>query len=132
MMKSLDPLEFGCLRHKSSLLPCPDLLLALFINMIFERIFWVRILVWIWFFCKLSFTDFIKIDWKCIGLDFCSRYLISWSFFYPIQKRIHKFVLVLQVYRPKFNFFIIEFYSDGYFPPFLLKKDYRNNDSAIK
>jgi len=52
MMKSLDPLEFGRQRHKSSLLPGPDLLLTLFINMIFERTFWVRILVWILFFCN--------------------------------------------------------------------------------
>ena len=50
MMKSLDLLEFGRQRHKSSLLHGPDLLLALFINMIFERTFWVRILVWILFF----------------------------------------------------------------------------------
>ena len=109
MMKSLDPLEFGRQRHKSSLLPGPELLLALFIIMIFQRIFWMRIFVWFWFFCKFSFSDFIKIDWKCMGLDFRSRYLISWSFFDQIQKRIRKFVLVLQIYRPKFNFFIIEF-----------------------
>jgi len=39
MMKKLDPLEFNRQRHKSSLLPGPDLLLTLFINMIFERTF---------------------------------------------------------------------------------------------
>ena len=86
MMKSLDPLEFGRQRHKSSLFPGPELLLALFIIMIFQRIFWMRIFVWFWFFCKFSFSDFIKIDWKCMGLDFRSRYLISWSFSIKFKK----------------------------------------------
>jgi hypothetical protein len=63
MMKSLDPLEFGRQRHKSSLLPGPDLLLALFINMIFQRIFWMRIFVCFWFFVNFLF----QISLKSIG-----------------------------------------------------------------
>jgi hypothetical protein len=42
-MKCLDSLEFGHQRHKSRPLPGPDSLFALFINMIFQRIFWVII-----------------------------------------------------------------------------------------
>jgi hypothetical protein len=60
MMKKLDPLGFGRQRHKSSLLPGPDLLLTLFINMIFERTFWVRILVWILFFWNFLWQIFRK------------------------------------------------------------------------
>jgi hypothetical protein len=63
MMKSLDTLEFGRQRHKSSLFPGPELLLALFIIMIFQRIFWMRIFVWIWFFVNFLF----QISLKSIG-----------------------------------------------------------------
>ncbi len=100
-----DPLEFGRLRHKSSLLPGPDLLLALFINMIFQRIFWVCIFVWIWFFCRFSFSDFIKTDWKCTEHDFRYRYLISWSFFDQIQKILRKLYSFFK-YIGRNNFFL--------------------------
>ena len=63
MMKSLDTLEFGRQRHKSSLFPGPELLLALFIIMIFQRIFWMRIFVWIWFFVNFL----LQISFKSIG-----------------------------------------------------------------
>jgi hypothetical protein len=42
-------------------------------------------------------TKFLfQISIKSMGLDFRSRNFISWSFFDPIQKRMHNFILVLQ------------------------------------
>jgi hypothetical protein len=104
MMKSLDPLEFGRLRHKSSLLPGPDLLVALFINMIFERTFWVRILVWILFFCYFLWQISRK-SMLMYGTTFSLKIFYFVIIFWTNSKRNRQICPNLQVDRPKFSFF---------------------------